>query len=185
MARLLLLLFLFLSVNALAQFSDMISVRKKNGSNIKTFYAGSPIVLQTTTGAYVEGRISDIRHDSIFIATYDIRTVMSQLGVWVVDTVAKYELGLHYTEIERIKVFTYHRFLRGKIDKLLTIGGAGYFALNVLNHATHGQSLTGAGNGKSLAISAGAFGLGFVINKLFGVNHFSRKKHKIVYVHIK
>ncbi len=146
----------------------MISVRKKNGSNIKTFYAGSPIVLQTTTGLYVEGPIKDIRHDSIFIAMYDIRTVMSRLGVWVVDTVAKYEVGLHYTEIERIKVFTYDRFLRGKIDKLLMFGGAGYLSLNVLNHATHNQSLTADGNGKPLAISAGAFGLGFIITNFLG-----------------
>ena len=131
---------------------------------------------------YIEGTIQNIRNDSLFIMVYDIRTVLTRLGVTVVDTVSRHVEGFHYSDIERIKVYNYRRFVRGKVDKLLMIGGAGYFGLNLVNGAYLQEPLTSRQNLQSLGISIGAFGLGWVIKKFFPVNRFSRRKHKIVYI---
>jgi hypothetical protein len=180
-----LLILIFLSIGffeASSQISDIISVRKKNGTTIKTFVTGTPILFQTKDKMYIEGTIRNIRNDSIFIMVYDIRTVLTRLGVTVVDTVSRHVAGLHYSDMERIKVYNYRRFVRGKMDKLLMIGGAGYFGLNVVNGAYLQEPITSRQNLQSLGISVGAFGLGWLIKKFFPVNRFSRRKHKIVYI---
>jgi len=182
MPRLLLSFLLLLSTHLFSQGSDLISVRKKNGAVIKTFFAGSPIVFETKNGSYIDGRIKEIKNDSIFVTIYNTATFMTILGVTMFDTVSTHLVSVHYNDIESIKVFIRHRFLRGKIDKLLLYGGAGYFGLNVINHTISGESLTANDNLKKLGIAATAFGLGFIIKKYFYVNRFSRRKHKIVYV---
>jgi hypothetical protein len=151
--------------DASSQISDIISVRKKNGTTIKTFVTGVPIVFQTNDKMYIEGTIHDIRHDSIFIMVYDIRTVLTRLGVTVVDTVSRHVAGFHHNDMERIKVYNYRRFVRGKVDKLLMFGGVGYFGLNVINGAYLDEPITSKQNLQSLGISVGAFGLGWVIKK--------------------
>jgi hypothetical protein len=170
--------------DAFPQISDIISVRKKNGTVIKTFVAGVPIVFQTNDKMYIEGTIHDIRNDSIFIMVYDIRTVLTRLGVTVVDTVSRHVARFHYHDMERIKVYNYRRFVRGKLDRLLMIGGAGYFGLNLVNGAYLQEPVTSRQNLQSLGISVGAFGLGWLIKRYFPVNRFSRKKHKIVYINL-
>jgi hypothetical protein len=67
---------------------------------------------------YVEGLIKEIMNDSVFVSIYDIRTFITSLGVNMIDTVTSYILGVCYKEIVRIKIFEYHRFVRGKIDKI-------------------------------------------------------------------
>ena len=182
MPGLLMSFFLLLSVHLFSQGSDLISVRKKNGVVIKTFFAGSPIVFETRSGSYIDGRIKEIKNDSVFTTIYHTGTFMTNLGVTVFDTVSTTLVSVHYRDIESIKVFIRHRTLRGKIDKLLMYGGAGYFGLNVINHVISGESLTADDNLKKLGIAAAVFGIGLIINKYFNVNRFSRKKHKIVYV---
>lgn len=174
--------FPFFFFQSMAQVSDIISVQKKNGSIIKTFFAGSPVVLQTVDDKYLEGTIQYIRSDSIFVIIYDIRTGLSRYGVNMIDTVAQYVTGVHYKDIYRIKVFKYRRFVRGKIDKLLMFGGVGYFGLNLINGVYLGQPVTDKENMQKLGISVAAFSTGWLINRFFPVNRFSRKWHKIVYV---
>ena len=182
MPRLLPFFLLFLSTHLFSQGSDLISVRKKNGAVIKTFFAGSPIIFETKNGSYIDGRIKEIKNDSVFVTIYNTATFMTNLGVTIFDTVSVHLISVNYKDIESIKVFVRHRFVRGKIDKLLMYGGAGYFGLNVINKVISGESLTADNNLKKLGIAATAFGLGFIIKKYFFVNRFSRRKHKIVYV---
>lgn len=184
MPRQLILLFLLLS--SFACFSqDMISVRKKNGITLKTFVAGSPIQFETKDGRFVEGPIKAIRNDSVFVTFYDIRTVITNLGVYMRDTMATYVIGVHYNEIQRIKLYRHRQFFPQLAGTLLQIGGAGYIALNVLNGAYLNQSITDRKNVKSLSMAAGAFGLGFLLHKLFNGNAFSSKKSKIVYLKLR
>lgn len=173
---------LLLSTPSFCQGSDLISVRNKNGSVIKTFFAGSPIIFETKTGSHIDARIKEIKNDSLFITIYNTATVMTNLGVTIFDTISTQLARIYYKDIESIKVFKRHRFLRGKVDKLLMFGGAGYFGLNVINHVISAESLTADENLKKLGIAAAAFGLGLIIKKYFYVNRFSRKKHAIVYV---
>jgi hypothetical protein len=82
----------------------------------------------------------------------------------------------------RIKVFNYRRFVRGKLDKLLMIGGAGYFGLNLINAGHAHQPITSKNNLQNLGIAVGAFGVGWLLKKCFPVNRFSRRGHQIVYI---
>ena len=185
MQRLLLfLLFIDIHSSLPAQSLDLISVRKKNGRIIKTFTPGAQIVFETNNSAFIEGPVEAIKNDSIFIRIYDIRIVPTLYGFGKRDTISKYIFGLHYKEIKRIKVFKRHRFVRGKVDRLLIYGGAGYFVLNVINPALSNQPITTKENLQTLGLSAGAFGLGMIIKKYFYVNRFSRKWHKIIYIDV-
>ena len=181
----LLFIILFISVSTLlfSQVSDFISVKKKNGYIVKTFVAGMPIVFKTKNGELIDGPIKTIRNDSIFITTYYTTNVTTFLGTTVTDTVATYTLGFHYKDIASIQIYERFGFLRGKLDKLLMIGGAGYIALNVINSAISSPSQPI--NIKDISISAGVFGIGFLIHKLFPDDKFSRKCHEIDYIKVR
>lgn len=179
---LLLLLFILIQLCSFAQAGDMLSVRKKNGVTIKSFIAGSPIVFQTTYGAYVEGVIKQIKNDSVFMTTYDIRKYMTSFGGWVIDTVTTYIVGYHYNEIASVKVFREKGALRHLLGNMLMLGGAGYAVLNVFNGTYFDDPITDKKNVRSLSIAAGVFGFGFLMNKLFPVRTFSTKRNRIVYV---
>jgi hypothetical protein len=62
------------------------------------------------------------------------------------------------------------------------IAGAGYAALNLINGSLFNLPVTDKKNLKTLGISAGLFAAGFINNKFFPPNLFSRKKDKIVYI---
>ncbi len=181
----LLVLSLLLVFAFYANAQDMISVRKKNGRSLKTFVAGLPIAFETNDGSYIEGPIQSIRNDSILVSYYDIRTVMTHLGVYVRDTVARYLLGFHYTDIKRVKLYKYRHFFLGKVSSLLQIGGAGYLALNIINGAYLDQPITSKENLKKLGISVGSFGLGLLLRKLFSSDTFSSKQARIVYLKLR
>jgi hypothetical protein len=177
--------FLFMVIqNAAAQSLDYITIRKKNGLSVKSFYAGSPILLQTTGGAYLQGPIKAIRNDSIYITVYDIRSFPTVLGTFTRDTVAVYYPVVHYKEIKRIHINSRRRFLQTTTGPLLMIGGAGFLALNILNGTLYNQPITDKRNMRSLGIATGAFGMGFLINKLFSSDGFNKKRHQIVYVNL-
>lgn len=185
MLRLLFLsIFIFLYYASFSQPSDFISVRKKNGRHLKTFIKGSPILFETAYGSYIQGPITEIKKDSLFIRMFDIRTYTTAFGSRIVDTVRTYTTGIHYKEIKRIQVFRRNNFIWSKMDKLLFIGGSGYFLLNLANGAYLSEPVTSKENLRSLGISLGAVGAGLIIRKYFMINNFSRRKHKIVYVNM-
>lgn len=179
------LIFILTGVNCFSQLSDIISVQKKNGRNIRTFGAGSPFNFYTSQGNYVEGYISEIRDDSVFIISYDIRAFPNFWGVTTVDTFASYRSGFNYREIASIQVSDRQKFTSVSIDKLLMIGGAGYFLLNTVNSDYLKQPFSDAKNITTLGISAGVFGLGLFINKFGKDNRFSKRRHKIVYIRLR
>src|SRR5215218_2915444 len=180
----LLLLFCFLIAlqNLSAQSPDYIAVRKKNGRTIKNFYAGSQILFQTNNGSYVQGPIKMIRNDTIFILLYDIRSFATNFGTLVRDTISVQTLAVNYKEIKRIGLSIRRNFLQRTVSPLLMIGGAGYFTLNLLNGTFFSSSVTSEEKLRTAGIAAGLFGIGYLINRLFSSDGFSKAKHKIVYV---
>jgi hypothetical protein len=186
MLRLLLICcFIVLHFSAMAQISDMISVRKKNGRLIKTFIAGAPVELQSVYSGHVNGWIRNIKNDTVFVKIYAIRTVAGFLGLPTVDTFGTYIAAINYKDIEKIKISQRQRFISSKLDKLLYIGGTGYFILNLINGGYLEQPITDKENLRKLGISLGAVGTGLLINKLFSTGNFSKRRHKIVYVRTK
>lgn len=165
-----------------AQGSDIISVRKANGRVIKSFISGVPITFYTRNNTLVQGTIREIRNDSVLINSYAIRIVPTHLGVTMVDTAARWVDAVHYRDIKNIEVFRRRRFVRGKIGRLLIIGGAGYLVLNLFNGKYLNQPITEKENLRSLGAAAAALGSGIIIQKFLPVNRFSRKRHQIVYI---
>lgn len=84
----------------LSQPSDFI-VLKKHHQTVKSFFAGSNISFATTDGYYL-GQITSIKKDSLFINQYDVRQRQTNLGVYVLDTVATYRLVFNYKDILKI-----------------------------------------------------------------------------------
>lgn len=182
---LLFIIFTLVCLHSHSQASDFIVVKKKNGRTIQTFMAGKAIVFKTNTGALIDGQIKDIRDDSIFVVRYDIRTVPTNLGVTMVDTISRSIFGTHYHNISRIKVFNRSDRVRGKVGSLLILGGSGYILLNVANSIGHNEPLTEKRNLRNLSIAAGAIALGYLSTQYFLADNFSRKWYKFVYVKMK
>jgi hypothetical protein len=165
-----------------AQSADYISVRNNKGRTVKNFFKGTDIVLQTIEGDYLQGPINAIRNDSLVITVYDIRTYPTIWGSRIKDTVAVYHVSKHYHEIARIYLNPHQSFFRRNTGTLLMIGGAGYLALNVFNGSIFSLPVTDKKNVKKIGFAAGAFVTGYLFNKLFRWDGFTKKKHKIVYV---
>ena len=88
---------IFFYSNIPAQPSDFLAL-KKNQKTIQSFFSGSNISFTTDMGFY-SGRIMIVKKDSIFLNQYDIRQMPTNLGVYVLDTVAVYHLAFNYKNI--------------------------------------------------------------------------------------
>ncbi len=73
-------------------------VLKKDNQVVKHYYNGSNISFSTPSGSYT-GKITSIKNDSVFIAQYDIRQIPTNLGVYMLDTVATYHFSFNYKDI--------------------------------------------------------------------------------------
>ena len=178
----LLSLCILLWLSSFSQSLDYISVRKKNGRVVKNFYVGSTILLETNDGGYVQGPINAIRNDSLFVTFYDIRRLPTIFGSFIRDTVSTIFIGLKKDDIKRVQLTNKSGFIQRTGAPLLMLGGASYFTVNVLNGAFFNYPITDSKNLRALGISAGAFGLGYLIRKLFTSDGFSKKSHQIIYV---
>jgi hypothetical protein len=177
---LLLIVCLSSSAQIFSQASDFIVVKKRNNRTIKSFFPGVPISFQTTYKRPVNGLITDIRNDTVFVKEWDIRAVPTNLGVTMLDTAGVYITGFNYKDIEIIDVSDRMKFEQVTPDRILIIGGIGYTVLNVVNGAYLHESITDSKNLKRLGIAAGAIGTGFLLK------YFRKHKRKsiIEYIHM-
>ncbi len=87
---------LFFVTSCMAQ-SDLL-ILKKNNRTEETFFPGNQMIFSTASGFY-NAYVTSIERDSVFLIQYDIRQVPSNLGVYVLDTVARYRFGVNYHDI--------------------------------------------------------------------------------------
>lgn len=73
-------------------------ILKKNGKTLKSFYPGTEMNFYTGNHYHV-GSVESIQRDSIFLIYYDVKTVMTTLGVYMLDTVATYPFSVAYRDI--------------------------------------------------------------------------------------
>ncbi len=185
MLRIYFLLFIItFSFQSFSQSSDIINVTRKNGRHLKSFFAGSPIMFQTTRGNYVNGVIKSIKNDSLFVKTFVMGQYMTEYGFTVIDTANSFTNGFSYKEISHIKLETKKSFFRKNLGGLLIAGGAGYTVLNVINRAASKEPITNKGNLRNLGKAGSVIGLGLLINKIFPATRFSRQSDKINYVNM-
>lgn len=88
-------LFIF---TAHAQQSDFIILKKKS-KTVQMFFKGSQIEFLTTSGAYRNAIITEIKNDSIYLKEYIINIVPSTLGFFFTDTVGSYRYAYNYKQI--------------------------------------------------------------------------------------
>lgn len=168
-----------------AQKSDFIVIKKKNNRTIKTYFPGSYIAAQTTSGFMISGVIQAIKHDSLFIQQIDIRQVPTQFGTPVLDTVL-YSISLHYQGIARF--FVEKNSPRGRtgpsmlLPKLLQIGGLGYIVLESVNTVYRKESFSDNNKLAGMGIAAGVAAAGFAWQYAKNQQSKPGKKMKVHYI---
>lgn len=79
------------------QSSDLL-ILKKRTKTLQTFFPGSAITFNTSSGHY-DCFLTSINRDSLFLIQYDIRQIPTDLGVYMMDTVSRYRFAINYKEI--------------------------------------------------------------------------------------
>ncbi len=87
----------FFFVSSCAAQNDLL-ILKKNNRTVESFYPGSEMDF-STNARYYEASVTSIAKDSVFLVQYDVRRVYTNLGVFVLDTVAQYHFGINYHDI--------------------------------------------------------------------------------------
>ena len=173
----------FFCILVFSQASDFVVV-KKHDRTVKSYFPGLPIVLQTNSYSWVNGWITAIRHDSIFVKEYDVRQVPTIWGTTMTDTAGSYIVGVHYKEIQRIEFNEKGGGGFGFVTNgsIFMIGGLGYAVLNVVNGQYLHESITDSKNMTSLGIALGVAAAGFILNR---ISHHKNKKWKYVIEYVR
>ncbi len=93
-----LLFFLLLACPATLLAQGNMLLLKKNGKVMKSYYEGSEILFNQGMGTQ-RANIELLKDDSLFLIQYDVRTRMTNLGVYILDTVATYRSKISYKDI--------------------------------------------------------------------------------------
>lgn len=92
----LLFIALFFTMSCIAQ-SDLL-ILKKNNRTHQTFFPGTEMTFSTASRSY-NAYVTSIERDTVFLIQYDIRQVPTNLGIYMLDTVARYRFGVNYHDI--------------------------------------------------------------------------------------
>jgi hypothetical protein len=178
MNRILLILFLITGYQTFAQSSDVILLKKHN-KTIKRYFSGTDIDLTTKNGVYLNAEIIKIKSDSLFLRQFDIRQIPTQLGVYILDTVATYYYTYHYNDIKAI----------GRSNKKFNLSGSAATLLGgglLLTVASGVVFLVDREKfSPSLMIASASLAtLGYVTAKTGGKGMIIGKKYSLVYLGI-
>jgi hypothetical protein len=144
-----------------AQGSDMIVLKKGPETTLKTYVVGTPIHFISSAGLNVKGSIKKINKDSIYINTYEERSVYTSLGGTFWDTISVGLSRYHINEVrEIIKPSKGFGFIKNGV--LFMFGGTAYAILHTVNSAYLKQPI----EGQTLAISGGVALVGYLLNRL-------------------
>lgn len=158
-----------------AQPSDFILFRHKERT-VQTFFSGGQIKFTSTNGAYIEANILAIRNDSLYLQQYITSPVMTQLGVYVLDT-SFYYSAYHYKQIASI----------GKSGRRFDWGGSGGALMGGGLLLTVASGVVYLADNKKfspelLAASVGLFGVGYLLSRSGGKGMAIGKKYSLVYI---
>jgi hypothetical protein len=82
-----------------AQSADFI-VLKKGHKTIRNIYAGTNIQFVTTSGAYRDALVTDIKNDSIYLREFLIRRALTIYGSYINDTAGSFRYAYHYNQVK-------------------------------------------------------------------------------------
>ncbi len=169
------------TVSCMAQ-SDLLMLKKNNRTE-QTFFPGSQMVFSTASGFY-NAYVTSIERDTVFLIQYDVRQVPSNLGVYMLDTIARYRFGVNYHDItgfgKNSNKFDWSAsggaLFGGGI--LLTTVGLGTWIFTKPNTRYHAST--------SLVVGAAALaGIGYLLLKSHNKGKKLGKKYTLNYVKVK
>ncbi|HOZ84528.1 MAG TPA: hypothetical protein PK191_03505 [Niabella sp.] len=167
-----------------AQAPDFISVKKRNGITVKSYYAGIDISMITKDGRQYDALIDKVANDSIYLRYFNVYRYVNLIGTISYDTLTTYILPIHYADIKYVltpKIKYRNGYLR-KLGTYAAIGGFGYDFLNVFNGLTQKyQPLFSQRDIRNMAIATGIGALGLSVSNIF---RKPQNKYKVVYVNM-
>ncbi len=89
---------LLISAITQAQSADFL-ILKKHGKTVETFYAGTNIAFTSTTGAYHDALINQLKNDSLYLQEFITRYLPTTFGTYIIDTMGSYHYQYHYDQI--------------------------------------------------------------------------------------
>jgi hypothetical protein len=151
---------LLASLEARAQGSDIILVKKGNHKTVARLVPGKPVSLADRTGRTLEGMVDKVDRDTLYVRQYDIRRRATQWGTSVADTVASWTVSCHYRDIVSLeKTSESFRLIRNGMIPL--VAGTGYAMLHLVNAGLQKEPV----DGRTMAIAGAAALTGLVLNK--------------------
>ncbi|NII24526.1 hypothetical protein HB364_05525 [Pseudoflavitalea sp. X16] len=184
----LLITVLFCSLLTFSQQSDFIVLKKWNNRTIKTFYPGAFISGQTHRGFNINGFITAIRNDSIYIRQEERQLMGTEFGVEL-DTLV-YTIGIDYREISRFNYTKKYKwggkrgFVQVALPKLMMIGGVGFIILETVNTIYRKESFNDDGKLATLGIAAGVAVAGYLWEHMQENRNKAGGRFKVVYVKV-
>ena len=175
MKQVLLIISLFITVQSIAQQSDFILFKKKD-KTIATYFTGTDIKFTDNSGAYIEGNITAIKNDSIFLKEYVIRQLPTQLGVYILDTTYYYYQN-NYNQIKSIGKSGRH-FDWGASGSVLMAGGILLTVASGVVYLADNSKFSP----ELLIAAVGLTGVGYLLSKQSGKGMVIGKKYSLVYI---
>ena len=175
MKQVLFILFFFISIQTFAQSSDFILFKNKERT-MATWFPGTEIKFTDKNGAYIDGKITAIKNDSLFIKEYIIRQIPTQLGVYILDT-SYYYYQNHYNQVKSIGKSGRH-FDWAASGGVLMGGG-------ILLTVASGVVFLADNNKFSpqlLIAAVGLTGVGYLLSKQSGKGMVIGKKYSLAYI---
>ena len=176
MKKLLIIPFCIFTYLTFAQASDFILLKKRN-ITIATYFSGGTILFTTNTGAFMEANILRIKNDTLFLKEYIVKPVMTQLGVYILDTLGSYLHSYHYKEI----------FSIAKTGRHFDVGASGAALMGGGILITLASGVVFLADNKKfspelLVAGIALGGLGYILSKQGGKGMVLGKKYKLEYI---
>ena len=180
MRNLLIIILLFNCANAIAQTSDFMALKKKNGMTIKSYFPGTPIDFYLANGQGVSGIVHKIDKDTVFVTYHDVRMAYTQWGTQTPDTVTSFDLKYAYKDIVAIaKPPGGLEFIRD--GSIFILGGTAYAILHLVNSGIQHAPVNWTTVGVSLGIAA----VGVVMKLLRKRRYDLGNKYQLNYIKMK
>ncbi len=160
------------------QSADFILFKKHN-LTIGSYHIGDNIPFTNPSGAFIDAKITDIKHDSLFLRQFIVQQVYTTMGFYVLDTVGSYRYTYHYKDLKAI----------GRVGPKFDVSGGGATLIGggLLLAVASGVVFLADRQKFSPGLLIGSLGLagiGYVMTKVGGKGMIIGKKYKLVYVEV-
>ena len=169
---------IFLVQNLFSQSADFILFKKKNRT-IGSYYTGNNIAFTNKDGNYIEAKITDIKHDTLFLRQFIVQQVPTNFGVYILDTVGSYRYQYHYNQIKAIGR-TGRKFNTSGSGAALMGGGIVLAIASAVVYVADRNKFSP----QLLVASVGLGGIGYLMTRFGGKGMVIGKKYSLVYVDV-